>query len=586
MPHNKIPYVEPKKDPEKIVKLIKENDGYNSDINADYLNNQHKDYYLEISKVGEVITNGLFNKLYLGRGSKVLFPNIDYRSPIVPSFKLTGPFFADNFKGKTVELFVNVKDENGSTIFTDNITGIDLTKISLPESIYSNPGIYTVYFEEYTEHHKLLNNTSVKLNIDDSVSDIKDPYITIEGDDQSTPLELVIKTSSFINLTELDSHFATDWKITDEYGKTVWTSLLDEENLTKIKVSKNTLRRNRDYTIHVTHYGHKACSKTITKTIHTEAKSYTYNWNYTGRLLTSRANHMLSITPDDNIWAMGGIDYNLYAIDTIEEFDIGNGTWKYINNLPISISGGHSSNLKDGNIIIVGGRNELGINENIFIYDFKTSTWLTFKNVVDLPFITNGIFTEIIETDYRFTDTVFLYAGKDQDGNSKTALVIISNNNNKYSIKVKLITNYLIYSSMASTLTRDNKVIYLGGVGIENVNSTIKDEVKVYVPDLTDITLEGLWTQLTNMPVNLSGMTADTLDNFNILVTGGNGINNSSKKCYVVDIDVTPNTWTEVTSLPTELMRHKTIKLRDGRILLCGGMGTVSTTDNVCLILT
>jgi len=80
---------------------------------------------------------------------------------------------------------------------------------------------------------------------------INAPSLTVQGGPSAVPLTPTLTGSAFSIVGSTETHFSSDWTITDSAGVTVWSSIGDTVNLTSIQVPANLLTTSVPYTFAV-----------------------------------------------------------------------------------------------------------------------------------------------------------------------------------------------------------------------------------------------------------------------------------------------------------------------------------------------
>jgi hypothetical protein len=502
---------------QEIMEIAKQNDGPGSGFDADRLDD---------SSIEDFVTKAEFASFIDQLGNEV--PVLISRSYITPdatysSFTASVP---TNIYMKYNYNELKTDWEISKTIdFNETDIVASAYDREMPDAATWTPGALPVNTRYYIRvrwkyrHH--LSHWSFPLGYNlGNPTYVVEPTISIPGAPNSISTGPEIETTPFDSEGNTGPHVATDWIIEDAFNNTVWESLGNINNLTKIILPVGTLETNTKYVIKARHITNTHVSN-FGKIVATTSP-FTYNNIFrsisalpVGLRLTSNSqlnNNVMLVT--------GGalsdftITSNVYKYDT--DGNNGNGA---ITTGPNMINPRYrhaSSLLLDGRVFVTGGINNSG------------------NNLSSTEFFTNE------------------YGGNPDEWTSGTTMA-----------KPR-------HGHCQVTLS-DGSVLITGGV---TDTTTASDEVILFIP--TPGSTTGTWLSLPSMSQGRRNHGMSVLGNGTVLVTGGVSANNIVlSSCEIFDPSANNGSgeWKTIDPLASGRESHGQSQLTDGSALLTGGVG-------------
>lgn len=201
----------------------------------------------------------------------------------------------------------------------------------------------------------------------------------------------------------------------------------------------------------------------------------------TSKMAEARTDNTATLLPDGKVLLAGGIrnGTNKDYLSSAELFDPESGKFIPTGNLTSERADHKATLLKNGKVLIIGGRNKGGYLDSTELYDPATGA---FSKAADLP-PTRGGYTDTARAGYTVTllpnGKVLICGGIDNSGG-------LSNNFKLYDPAANLFNTFIIPSEFSvpenhtATLLHDGNVLIVGGVnpyddGIAARNYTLPD---------------------------------------------------------------------------------------------------------------
>ncbi len=276
-------------------------------------------------------------------------------------------------------------------------------------------------------------------------------------------------------------------------------------------------------------------------------------WTTTTPMAKSRARHTASLLPDGNVLVVGGdfgFDNPLKSTEIyISKPPSGTPTWAYGPEMPHSRYGHTATTLKDGSILIAGGRATLaagGLGSIAFAEIYNPNVGM-FETVAPMDF------PRTQHTATLLADGRVLVAGGRAGVPIPQAEVFDPNTNIWTDAGVLKHGRY----AHTATLLNDGRVLVAGG----GETSVPAKSAEIWNPETN------LWTETEPMPRAHSSHTATKLSTGHVLVVGGNPL------APAVDVFEIDGTWKPGPNPNAARDQHTATLLSGNRILVAGGGG-------------
>lgn len=270
------------------------------------------------------------------------------------------------------------------------------------------------------------------------------------------------------------------------------------------------------------------------------------SWMISGNLTTERMNHTTTIK-DGSILVVGGQNADNYLASS-EIFDPETLSWDETGALNMPRSNHAMSDLANGNVLVIGGENSNGYLDSAEIFDYTTGTW---NNTGRLN-AARSAHTATFLQDGR----ILVVGGQSTDGFLKS-VEVYDPNTESWSFWGQM---SFARANHTATLLPDGHVLVTGG---ENESGQL-NSAEVFDPT------PGAWTTTENMLTARTFHTATLLPDENkVLIAGGRNANNLIFETELLDLNTL--TWTNTGSLNNARTNHTATYLPDGRVIVIGG---------------
>ncbi|AXR69133.1 Kelch repeat-containing protein [Leptospira mayottensis] len=274
-------------------------------------------------------------------------------------------------------------------------------------------------------------------------------------------------------------------------------------------------------------------------------------WNQISSLNYGREYHQSTVLRNGDVLITGGYD-NMDLISTVERFDTNTNTWNYVAPMNQQRALHRTILLLDGRVLAVGGNSN---NENVVsgaeFYNPNLNTW-TQTNAMN--------FFRSQFTLTHLNDGRVLAAGGLGSNAVLSSVEVFDPNTNTWSLLAPLNQPRFEHSSI---LLADGRLLVAGGQYFINGNSNnYLDSMEIYDPTTN------IW-KLMKMPESRSHFTLNRLTDGSILWVGGRNqgfVNNNFR--YIPNKD----RWCSITPLRKPRYEHFSTVLPDGSVLIYGGI--------------
>lgn len=546
---------------QEILNYIKENDGPNSGLNGKYLDGRSLSDFVTIYEY-DTILDKLYNEtpVVIGRGI-ITYPNADLDTATgliftatLPEHHLHNPVFAGDW-----ELSTSVGFEPGFIVASTYNDALNSNSWQ-PSGLDNNQNYYVRMRYRAFNH---IGHWSFPVNFKvGTISYIVNPAITIEGYPVDVPTGPIIGTSNYEIYGIIGNHESTDWIIEDINNSIVWSSTGDTINLVEINIPIGVLDVNTDYIIKVRHNSDRYSSNFSYINFRTKQNTYNRIFMY-GPSLSNGLRLMRSTQlADGTVLISGGItnDYNSLVSDKTHILDINANIITESDTMTYTRYGHGQSLLLDGNVFVSGGTD---INNNILnsceIYYNGNKQWNLISN---LP---NGIMNHAQVT--LKDGTIMIIGGKSNIESATSNVQVytpVSQQYGTWSTGPKLNIPRTVHT--ASVLP-DGKVLVCGGLGVAGIalNSCELLDPEAAVQK---------WILVQDMPNDRVAHNQSTLANGNVLITGGvnsSGYYHTSNLIYNTNTNNGLGSWTTLNGLNTPRKNHSQSTLKTGRVIIIAG---------------
>ncbi|WP_235595250.1 Kelch repeat-containing protein [Leptospira noguchii] len=283
------------------------------------------------------------------------------------------------------------------------------------------------------------------------------------------------------------------------------------------------------------------------------------SWNQGPSLNQNRQYHSSTPLNDGNLLVIGGYD-NVDLINSVEKLNINTNTWNYVAPMNVTRALHQSVLLGDGQVLVVGGNlNNPNLADSAELYDYNQNQWIR-----TVPM--NSIRSQFTLT--RLNDGRVIAVGGMGASTNLDSVEIFNPNTNNWTQVSHLNQARLEHSAI---LLSDGRLLVAGGrfIGAGNI-STYLDSMEIYDPS------KNVWT-LSKMPVSRTEFTLNHLSDGSVLFIGGRNVNyvNENYRYF-------PNTnqWCSFIKLEKARYGHLSAKLSDHSILIYGGSDSNGYAEN------
>jgi N-acetylneuraminic acid mutarotase len=240
--------------------------------------------------------------------------------------------------------------------------------------------------------------------------------------------------------------------------------------------------------------------------------STTRSWTSTGSLNHERHSHTASVLPNGKVLVVGGLDDDF--LNSAELYDPSTGNWSTTDSMYYKRVWHTTIVLVNGKVLITGGiSNENGTSKTVELYDPSTEKW---ENVSSMNYARFG-HTATLLTNGK----VLVVGGLDRTGNVLNSTELFDPSTGTWTVTGSMINER---SKHTASLLTNGKVLVVGG-GTSNAmfpGGNPINTAEIYDPST------GTWTNTSSMHYERAWHTASVLENGNVLVVGGNQIDNTS----------------------------------------------------------
>lgn len=233
------------------------------------------------------------------------------------------------------------------------------------------------------------------------------------------------------------------------------------------------------------------------------------------------------------------------------------GSWSEAPGPQIARSGHIAVRLKDGRILVAGGRNAHGILDSAEIFDPSDDTWTPSGRMVEARTSPQAVL---------LNDGRVLVTGGSQESPISSA-EIFDPASGAWSTVPEMSSARVAH---ISTLLGDGRVLVAGGWTGRRAADSVRSEAEMFDPEA------GTWSPAPDLPAPRLRHAAVSLENGRVLVTGGlsSARGRTSNLSSALLFDPDSENWTEVASMKTARARHTMTALAGGKVLVSGGGAT------------
>lgn len=277
---------------------------------------------------------------------------------------------------------------------------------------------------------------------------------------------------------------------------------------------------------------------------------------------SARNNHSATLLPNGKILVAGGTT-NGQTNGTIGSsflYDTSTGQWTEVGNLRQPRYGHFAVLLPSGKVLIGGGLNATGTEENsVELFDLATNRWEFTGFLNQARYAATA--TLLSGTSSPRKGMVLITGGKNRDTTLNTAELF-----DPVTARWEPISNFQVGRWLhTATQLADGKVLVTGGSSQGSTNRTIPIGVSQLYDPVTNS-----WSTVGDLITPRINFSATLLSNGQVLVTGG--ATDVTRLEQTELYDPATQRWTNTGRLARSRERHSATLLPDGRVVVAGGL--------------
>jgi len=232
-------------------------------------------------------------------------------------------------------------------------------------------------------------------------------------------------------------------------------------------------------------------------------------------------------------------------------FDPVSQTWTRTDNLRQGRNGHTATLLPNGEVLVVGGTNQSGINSSVELYDPATGKWRFTGSLSQARTQHEAVL---------LNDGRVLITGGEDDNSILSSAEVYDPVTELWTTTGSMNTERIAFTL---SLLKDGKALAVGGYNFCQSCNVMK-RTELYDPS------DGTWTPSANLMFGRSGHAVATLPDGELVVSGG--FHGDDATATVDVYDPNQQAWTAAgPPMRSRRLSHTMTRLQDGRILVSGG---------------
>lgn len=310
----------------------------------------------------------------------------------------------------------------------------------------------------------------------------------------------------------------------------------------------------------------------ISATGQSPLKAEEAKWTVTGSLHTARIYHSATLLPNGRVLIVGGHGVS-EDLASAELYEADEGVFVPTANLQTARANHTATLLPNGQVLVVGGQDNGTTLASAELYDPKTGAWRETGQLHlarayhTATLLLNG---QVLVAGGTHWASPPVYAQGAPPGSALDVAEVYDPATEKWTVTDSLHTAR--YAHTASLL-QNGQVLVTGGLGL-NGASDVVTSAELYHPRTKT------WTKTDHLPLAVFNQTATVLRNGMVLVAGGKPTVDSDS----ADAELfrsPPQTWTTTGSLAVDRNGHSATLLPNGQVLVVGGANSSGVLSDV-----
>ncbi|MFI7121768.1 Kelch repeat-containing protein [Amycolatopsis sp. NPDC049868] len=297
-------------------------------------------------------------------------------------------------------------------------------------------------------------------------------------------------------------------------------------------------------------------------------------WKPTGSLATTRRLHTMTVLPNKNVLATGGIEgpfrFPPPAVGSVEIYDVDSGKWGPARSMSEPRFGHTATLLPNGKVLVAGGLNARDAKSNhtlasAELYDPETDTWSVTGSMHDARAESQAV----LLPDGRVLVAGGWHSTGPWQGTSLSYCEIYTPATGSWEPTGSMATPR---GQHQATGLADGSVLVTGGFSRGFGPGPVLDWHSLASTELYDAAT-GIWRPAEPMPWGLDRHRAVLLRDGGVLIVGGTDEGSlSGGYAGTIVYDPAARTWAGVGGLSEGRYGHAALLLDDGRVLVAGGL--------------
>ena len=286
-----------------------------------------------------------------------------------------------------------------------------------------------------------------------------------------------------------------------------------------------------------------------------EATNIAESWTPTGATVIQRAFSGVAKLPSGKILVVGGYNFNLGYLNSVDLYNPVTGTWTLASPMPTS----HrliATALPNGDVLALG--DDTGDPKpTAYRYNEGTGSWSS----AGTPSISRFSPVSVVLSSGKVLLAGGYVGGPGVASGTYATAEVFDSATNTWSPVASMGTSRFVHTG---TLLPNGKVLVAGGSQRDGP-TLIYSSAELFDPT------NSTWTSTAPMSQQRASHTATLLPSGKVLVTGGYASDYSIYQATAELFDPSSNTWSSAAPMGTTRIRHTAVLLESGKVLVAGG---------------